>query len=46
MIRWEKNKEINETVSELPQRLLRSKWNPMATHGHGSWSFDVEIGNN
>ena len=25
VIHWDKNKEINELVSELPQRLLRSK---------------------
>ena len=39
MIRWDKNKKINESVSELPQRLLRSKWNPTANHIYGYWSF-------
>ena len=43
MICWDKNKERNEAVSELPQHLLRSKWNHMATHSHGYWRFDVEI---
>ena len=46
IIRWDKNKEINEAVNELSQHLIRSKWNPMATHSHGSWSFYVEIRNN
>ena len=32
MILWDKNNERNEAVIELPQRLLRSKWYPMATH--------------
>ena len=41
-----KNKERNEAVSDFPQHMLRSKWNPMATHSHSSWSFDVEIINN
>ena len=42
MIRLEKNKEINEAVSELPQRLIRLKWNHMVTHGHGYWSLTLE----
>ena len=46
MIHWGKNKEINEAVGELLQCLLRSKWNPMTTHSHGSWRFEVEIINN
>ena len=46
MIRWGKNKERNKAVSELPQSLLRSKWNPMATHGHDFCRFDIEIRNN
>ena len=41
MIRQDKNKERNEAVSELPQRLFRSKWNSMETHSHGSWRFDA-----
>ena len=41
MIRWGGNKERNEAVSELPQRLLRKKCNTMTTHSYGSWSFDV-----
>ena len=43
IILWEKNKEINAAVIEFPQSLLKSKCNPMATHSHGSWIFDVEI---
>ena len=46
MIPWDKNEEINEAVSELPQHLLRQKWNPMVTHSHGFWIFDVEIKKN
>ena len=40
IIRWDKNKEINESVSELPQCLLRSKCDPMENHIHGFWRFD------
>ena len=46
MIHWDKNKERNDSVSELPQRLLRSKCNPVATHSRSSWIFDIEIINN
>ena len=46
MIYWEKSKERNEAVSELPQRLFSSELNPMATHIHDYWSFDVEMRNN
>ena len=42
MIRWDKNKEINEADGELSKRLLRKKWNHMETYSHASWSFDVE----
>ena len=43
VILCDKNKERNEAVSELSQRLLRSKWNPMATYSYGTWRFYVEI---
>ena len=46
MICWGGNKGRNEAVSEFPQRLIRSKWNPMATHIHRYWCFDIEIINN
>ena len=43
MIRWGGNKETNESVSGLTHRLIRSEWNSMATHSHGSWRFNVEM---